>query len=145
MGCYDSNVYCLDAANGDFIWSYATGGNVSSSPAVADGRVYVGSWDNNVYCLDASNGDFIWSYTTGHYVDSSPAIADGRVYVGSYDNNVYCFGSIVEPIPTLSEWGMVIMALLLLAIGTVAVIRRRKAPFSVRSSIRRYRRPYGRT
>ena len=30
-------------------------------------------------------------------------------------------------IPTLSEWGMLIMALLLLAIGTVAVVRRRKA------------------
>ncbi len=30
-----------------------------------------------------------------------------------------------EPIPTLSEWGMIIMALLLLAIGTVAVVRRR--------------------
>jgi len=31
-----------------------------------------------------------------------------------------------EPVPTLSEWGMLIMGLLLLAIGTVAVIRRRR-------------------
>lgn len=30
-------------------------------------------------------------------------------------------------IPTLSEWGMLIMGLLLLALGTVAVVRRRKA------------------
>jgi len=29
-----------------------------------------------------------------------------------------------EDIPTLSEWGMVILALLLLAAGTIAVIRR---------------------
>ena len=33
-------------------------------------------------------------------------------------------------IPTLSEWGMLIMGLLLLAAGTVAVVRRRKAAFS---------------
>jgi hypothetical protein len=30
-------------------WSYATGGAVTSSPAVANGAVYVGSTDNNVY------------------------------------------------------------------------------------------------
>jgi F0F1-type ATP synthase assembly protein I len=29
-------------------------------------------------------------------------------------------------VPTLSEWGMIILALLLLAIGSVAVVRRRK-------------------
>ena len=32
-----------------------------------------------------------------------------------------------EPIPTLSDWGLLILALLLLAAGTVAVVRRRKA------------------
>jgi hypothetical protein len=32
-----------------------------------------------------------------------------------------------EVIPTLSEWGMLILALLLLAAGTVAVVRRKKA------------------
>jgi F0F1-type ATP synthase assembly protein I len=32
-----------------------------------------------------------------------------------------------EPIPTLSEWGMIVLALLILSVGTVAVIRRRKA------------------
>lgn len=31
-----------------------------------------------------------------------------------------------EPIPTLSEWGMILLSLLLLAFGTVAVIRRRR-------------------
>ncbi len=35
-----------------------------------------------------------------------------------------------QDIPTLSEWGMLLMGLLLLAFGTVAVVRRRKAAFS---------------
>jgi len=32
-------------------WSYTTGGLVLSSPAVANGVVYVGSYDNNVYAF----------------------------------------------------------------------------------------------
>jgi hypothetical protein len=32
-----------------------------------------------------------------------------------------------EDIPTLNEWGMIILALLLLAAGTIAIVRRRKA------------------
>jgi hypothetical protein len=39
------------------------------------------------------------------------------------------YNRIDNPIPTLSEWGMLIMVLLLLAFGTVAVIRR-KSPIS---------------
>lgn len=35
-------------------------------------------------------------------------------------------GVIPEPIPTLNEWGVLILGLLLLAAGTIAVIRRRK-------------------
>ena len=56
---------------------------VDSSPAVANGVVYVGSDDDNVYALNASTGAKLWSYTTGGYVDSSPAVANGVVYVGS--------------------------------------------------------------
>ena len=35
-----------------------------------------------------------------------------------------------DPVPTLSEWGMIILALLLLAIGSVAVVRRKKVSLS---------------
>jgi len=33
------------------LWSYTTGGFVVSSPAVVDGKVYVGSGDDYVYCF----------------------------------------------------------------------------------------------
>jgi outer membrane protein assembly factor BamB len=80
-----------DAPDTDnLLWSYTTGDSVRSSPAVVDGRVYIGSWDYNMYCLDADTGDFIWSYTTGSIVTSSPAIADGKIYFGSADDYVYC-------------------------------------------------------
>jgi outer membrane protein assembly factor BamB len=75
------------------LWTYTTSGLVHSSPAVADGTVYVGSDDMNVYALNASTGAYIWSYTTGSYVWSSPAVANGIVYVGSYDGRVYALNA----------------------------------------------------
>jgi len=75
-------------------WSYTTGYYVySSSPAVANGVVYVGSQDDNVYALNASTGAKLWSYTTGGQVDSSPAVANGVVYVGSFDDKVYALNA----------------------------------------------------
>ena len=73
-------------------WSYTTGG-VDSSPAVANGVVYVGSGDFNVYALNASTGAKLWSYATGNSVESSPAVANGVVYVGSADANVYALNA----------------------------------------------------
>jgi outer membrane protein assembly factor BamB len=56
---------------------------VRSSPAVANGVVYVGSEDHSLYALSAATGAKLWSYTTGDTVDSSPAVANGVVYGGS--------------------------------------------------------------
>ena len=75
------------------LWSYTTGGDVGCAPAVADGKVYVGSNDDNVYCLDAATGAKVWNYTTGGDIYSCPAVVDGRVYVGSNDNKTYCLNA----------------------------------------------------
>jgi outer membrane protein assembly factor BamB len=66
---------------------------VASSPAIADGLVYVGSNDGKVYAFNSMTGTCVWSYTTAGMVVSSPAISNGIVYVGSYDHMFYAFGS----------------------------------------------------
>jgi len=72
------------------LWTYQTGNAVYSSPAVAGGKVYIGSTDYKVYALDATTGEFIWSYQTGSQVAwSSPAVANGKVYIGSRDGYFY--------------------------------------------------------
>ena len=76
-------------------WSYATGVWIGSSPAVANGLVYVGSADKKLYAFDAgcrSACQPLWSYATGSYIYSSPAVANGLVYVGSDDKKLYAFG-----------------------------------------------------
>jgi len=88
----EDGVCCLNGASGMPVWIYVTGGEVDSSPAIADGMVCVGSDDGSVYCLNGSTGALAWSYMTGGAVYSSPAVAEGMLYVGSEDDNVYCFG-----------------------------------------------------
>lgn len=61
----------------------------TSSPAVADGRVFFGAGDGNVYAVDAASGVLVWKFTTQDVVHASPAVAGGIVYVGSYDGRLY--------------------------------------------------------
>ena len=68
-------------------WNYLPGSGTESSPAVANGVVYIGADDRNLYALNASTGALLWKYMTGNAVYSSPAVANGVVYVGSYDKN----------------------------------------------------------
>jgi len=74
-------------------WIYTASSSIFSSPAVVDGRVFVGSNGGEVYCLDADTGDKIWDYPAGSGVVSSPAISDGRVYVGCDNGKVYCLNA----------------------------------------------------
>jgi outer membrane protein assembly factor BamB len=69
----------------------------TSSPAVANGAVYVASWQINLQgslndALKASTGALLWSVVTG-YVHGPPAVGNGLVYVASEDNNVYALNT----------------------------------------------------
>lgn len=75
-------------------WSFATGGSIYSSPAVAGGLVFFGSDDKKVYAVDAVTGTKVWSYTTGDLVRSSPSVVGGVVYIGSDDNKVYALNAL---------------------------------------------------
>lgn len=80
-------------------WSYDTGGDVFSSPAVGGGLVVVGSDDGSVYGLNAETGARVWKRSTGGPVRSSPTLAGNRVFVGSNDGKLYALdlltGSVV--------------------------------------------------
>ncbi len=76
------------------LWSFPTGNNVSSSPAVAGGMVYIGSTDKKLYAFDASCRSacqLLWSFPTRGSVSSPIAVAGGIVYVGSMDKKLYAF------------------------------------------------------
>jgi len=88
----DTNVHALGVA-----WTGATGAAVNSSPAVANGVVYVGSSNDKLYAYAvgcATGGGTctpLWTATTGGAIDSSPAASGNQVYVGSSDGKLYVY------------------------------------------------------
>lgn len=80
--------YALDAVTGALIWKRTIVGS-SSSPAVANGVVYVGSGvdDGTFYALSAATGKILWQKDTGG-IDSSPTVVDGVVYVATHRDSV---------------------------------------------------------
>jgi len=64
---------------------------VDSSPAVAGGRVYVGSSDGRLYVLDLAAGSLVQQHELGAPLTASPAIASSRLVIGSEDGLVVCF------------------------------------------------------
>ncbi|HMO64963.1 MAG TPA: PQQ-binding-like beta-propeller repeat protein [Verrucomicrobiota bacterium] len=70
-------------------WSFKTGGPVKSSPAVVDGRVFIGSDDARLYALNLADGAKLWEFVADGPVESSPLVLNGRVYFGSAGTNVF--------------------------------------------------------
>ncbi len=90
VGSYDSNLYALDAKNGQFVWKAATNGGVAGTPCLADQMVVVGSEDGNVYAFDQARGQQQWVFRTGGPVRSSPRFHAPMIFFGSDDYHIYC-------------------------------------------------------
>jgi outer membrane protein assembly factor BamB len=115
-GTDDGYIYCLDANTGTQLWKTAAPGSVlpimtgtypewRSSPAVANGKVYVGSLDAKLYCLDANSGNILWTMQASGPILSNPTYIEGDgIYFGSVDGVVYkinpASGSIIWNVTT---------------------------------------------
>lgn len=92
VGGDDALLHCVDARNGQGIWTFRTGAAVWSSPAVVDGKVVFGSRDASLYCVDAASGREIWRVALDGRINSSPCIVGGYIWIGSATGWFYCFG-----------------------------------------------------
>ncbi|MFH1100467.1 MAG: PQQ-binding-like beta-propeller repeat protein [Methanobacteriota archaeon] len=103
VGSYDGFMYCLNAQNGGFIWSYDTSSYltgeihdedeepliyqryIASSASIYKQNVIFSTTDGMVFCLNTTDGSLKWKTQAGLGGDrTSPAVAYGRVYIGSY-------------------------------------------------------------
>ena len=95
-------VWKIGFDNGNFIdegWCTQNGFS-TSTPAVHDGKVYVGQgkhgYTGHLTCLDDSNGDVLWSYFVDAGVKSSPVLAVENEITYIYftgaesDGSLYC-------------------------------------------------------
>ena len=69
----DARVVCLDIRpekKGAVVWTFETKNHVECTPAVYNGRVYVGAGDDGIYCLDLKSGKMVWHIPNTMYVGS---------------------------------------------------------------------------
>lgn len=91
--------YALNVSNGEVVWDYqldklgaSESASPASSPAVADGKVFVGA-GHQIYAFNETNGEIVWSYETiGISGGCSPAVALEAVYICDQEGHVYSFG-----------------------------------------------------
>ena len=77
------------------IWSVIQPGGANSSPAVADGRLYIAMHNRGLLALNANTGAQLWLAPMPGPQWSSPAVDNGRVFVGSRDDHkLYAFDAV---------------------------------------------------
>ena len=67
------------------MWTFATDGEVKSSPVVSGDTVLVGSYDSHLYALAAKTGALQWKVKTDGYVHATPSVVDGVAYITGCD------------------------------------------------------------
>lgn len=64
--------------------------NTSGAPAIAGGRVYVGSpYAKAFFAYDVDSGKKLWAFGTGTKIKGPPVIDNGIVYFGDTEGNLY--------------------------------------------------------
>ena len=81
-GKNEKKLYAVDITTGAEVWNRSLYGSLSS-PAISDGRIYIGDKDKKINCIDASDGGMIWNQTLGGACLSSPVVANGMVYTAA--------------------------------------------------------------
>ena len=94
VGCYDNNLYALEAQKGGFQWKYPTDGGIVSKPAAYEDNLYFGSEDNRLHAIMARTGKLNWTYYTKGPIRSSPFIAEGHIFIGSDDGFIHAVNAV---------------------------------------------------
>jgi outer membrane protein assembly factor BamB len=66
-------------------WRTETGGQISASPTVAEGTLYIGNNNGSLYALDLQNGHVLWMADVPNPLMSAPLIDNDLVIVGEGD------------------------------------------------------------
>ena len=88
----DGKVFAFDLETGEKQWEFQSEIGFVTSPAVKEGRIYIGDIDGVFYCL-GEDGKEIWRFQTQAEINSSANFYEDNVLVGSQDANLYAINS----------------------------------------------------
>lgn len=98
-------VAAFDTTSGKELWTRSLGTLQKGSPALADGKLYVGTENGKVYILrptatgvDVLDEDVLGNPADPEVIFASPVVAGGRVYVTSMER-LYAIGPKASPAP----------------------------------------------
>lgn len=72
-------------------WSYEIPYQCCSTPAVAEGLVFVTEDGGYIHCVDANTGEGCWTHKFGRKIWGSALVADGKVYAAGRNGNFVIF------------------------------------------------------
>lgn len=86
-------LHALAAATGELVWkTFFWGSWVESTPAVADGTIYVGASDlRRVSAIDPADGRVLWRSDVRGWTWGTPLVAGDRIYAGAAGGSPYFF------------------------------------------------------
>lgn len=95
--CTDKGkISCLEVKSGKEIWSGTLPANrnaYSSSPVLADGKIYLSREDGHSFVLAQDEFKILGENTLeGEYVVATPVFSDGRIFIRTYEH-LYCMGT----------------------------------------------------
>jgi outer membrane protein assembly factor BamB/PKD repeat protein len=95
-GGADLNLYAIDAASGEDLWSFPLGALLRASPSVSDGVIYAPSMNKILYAIYTQNGTEKWRFSppNNRGLWGGPVITDGVVYIdGDGADHFYAVGN----------------------------------------------------
>jgi outer membrane protein assembly factor BamB len=100
FGSWDHKLYALDLRTRKLRFATELDDEIHTSPAFANGSIYVGTNAGSMYSVDARTGRIQWRgqshsrFPGGReYFYATPALAYGRVFAPNTDGWVYAFGA----------------------------------------------------
>ena len=84
-------VLALDAATGEYDWSYTTGRFFAAGLAADDGLLYVESQDSKLYAIRADTGALAWAARVRGFLQGPPTVSGGKVFVAPAGDRIEAF------------------------------------------------------
>jgi outer membrane protein assembly factor BamB len=94
-----ASVHCVDLHSREMCWKRGLHesdegkevlDNSVTPPALANGKLFVGTIHGEVCCLAAETGELLWRESVGDPIVFQPAVVGGSVYVATARGNLFC-------------------------------------------------------
>lgn len=89
IGDGNGTFFCINAKNGEEIWSYPMEAEVVAGANFVGNKILVGCQDSNIYCLDSTTGQLIWKKPIANQIRTFTTSDKGKAFVCQCDGTMH--------------------------------------------------------